>query len=388
MHVRRKMLAALVSAAWGGGVAPIAAADEPASGAAGSEAQVCTQGTFEQCIAWCRHQYAGDKLRRERFACFDAVETLDHNRAQGEPPQPPASATTAPPGADNPKVQAEAEQLVERAEKTPIEQLWTEPDGIGFLPYKQSTLMLTYRTAPNDTPGSPTLPFTGSALDWKHEEIKFQFSLKTLLLSNSIIGRRNSLWFAYTQQSFWQTFDAAQSRPFRESDYEPEIIFSHKLGKVDSSPSGLRPLFINLGAVHQSNGRSDPRSRSWNRLYLQLGIEDKLSDSQSFAVLLRPWYRLHETYATDNNPDIEHYLGYGDIEVDYWRGDGLISLLARQRSAQLDYSMPLLFLNDGKPKRNSMQLHVQVFSGYGESLLDYNQRHTTIGIGFSVPYGL
>ena len=386
-------LAALVWAAFFMVLPGVGSAQQPGAGAAASASAVapdsCPAGSsLDQCVQWCRDRYAGPELRDQRYACFDAGEA-----AAARTPQPAAAAQAAekpagPMPAESPKVEAETVDLERREVEVPLEQLWEEPDGIGFLPYDQSWVMFTYTTAPNDDPASPTLPAVGPASNWKHEETKFQISLKTLVLSNSIIGRRNSLWFAYTQESFWQTFDASDSRPFRESDYEPEVIFSHRLGDIGSSEQGLRPLYFNLGAVHQSNGRTDPRSRSWNRIYGELGLVDRLSDTQSFAVLIRPWWRIHESLAGDNNPDINHYLGYGQLELLYWRGDSLYTLLARERSAQVDVSTPLLFLNNGKPKRNSMQVHFQLFTGYGESLIDYNRKHTTIGFGLSVPYGL
>ena len=44
-------------------------------------------------------------------------------------------------------------------------------------------------------------------------------------------------------------------------------------------------------------------------------------------------------------------------------------------SLQLDWGFPL----DGP-----MRGHVQVFSGYGESLIDYNHRSTYVGLGISL----
>lgn len=268
---------------------------------------------------------------------------------------------------------------------TPFERLWGRPGGLGFLPYRQSTLMFSHTGTPNDTPTSqnpqdrvaPSYPL-------EHNEATFSFSLKTPVLPHPLLGPDNVLWLGYTQHSFWQALDSVHSRPFRESDYEPELIFSHRL---DVTPLGeLRPVLLNLGIVHQSNGQSDPRSRSWNRAYAQLGLVRRWSDDKSLALLVRPWWRLPEAAIDDNNPDIKRYMGYGDIECLFWHGHQLVTLLARVRALQVDFSTPLL-LDPRSPKEQSLQLHLQLFTGYGESLIDYNQRHTTVGLGVSVPYG-
>ena len=269
---------------------------------------------------------------------------------------------------------------------TPFERLWDSPEGLGFLPYRQSYVMVTHTDLPNSAPTSQnpvdTVP---PSYPLQHNEIKFSFSLKSPVLPRYLLGTGNALWFAYTQQSQWQAFDAAHSRPFRESNYEPELIYSRRLGNAGTA--NLSPSFLNLGIVHQSNGQSDPRSRSWNRAYAQLALVQRWSAEKSLAVLLRPWWRFPEQAASDNNPDIGHYLGHGDVELQYWHGRQLLTLLARERSAQIDFSTPLLLLDRRRPEEQSLQLHLQVFTGYGESLIDYNQRHTTVGVGFSVPYG-
>jgi outer membrane phospholipase A len=89
-----------------------------------------------------------------------------------------------------------------------------------------------------------------------------------------------------------------------------------------------------------------------------------------------------------DNSDIQHYRGYADWNLRYGREDGW--LLATQLrhgtagygSAQLDLSYPLR-----KPlfARTGGFLHLQLFEGYGESLLDYNtERSSQIRLGFSI----
>lgn len=195
----------------------------------------------------------------------------------------------------------------------------------------------------------------------------------------------NALWFGYTQQSHWQVYDSSHSRPFRESNYEPEIILSHRY--KDTNPEGVYRFLkiLNAGVVHQSNGQSNPRSRSWNRLYLQPGFETKMGDG-TLIVLPKVWARIiqESNPAENDNPDITHYLGNGELEVRYQAVEKKwgVSALAKARSIQMD----MTYLASNIIKRSDFSFHVQYFNGYGESLIDYNQSHSTLGIGVSFPY--
>ncbi|MFY9326517.1 MAG: phospholipase A [Georgfuchsia sp.] len=255
-----------------------------------------------------------------------------------------------------------------------------------FLQYKQNYLLLDSIHHPAAAPDSPNpLNQVPAGNMSESSEIKYQISLKAPLPVTW--PWNDTLWFAYTQQSHWQAFNRADSRPFRESDYEPELIFlSHRFGETLPKLGPFTPRFLNLSYLHQSNGQSLPRSRSWNRLTAQLGSEYRLqaadedTEEKRLAVLIRPWWRMPENAGDDDNPDITKYLGHGDIEIDYWRGRELVSALLRSRAVQLDWSFPL------SDEANALNLHLQYFSGYGESLIDYNHKLHSFGVGFSLPY--
>ncbi len=243
-----------------------------------------------------------------------------------------------------------------------------------FRPHRPTyVLFARYSSDPNDRPSSPT---RGAAptINYDRLEAKFQLSFK-LKLAQGVVAQRVDLWFAYTQQSNWQVYNGAISRPFRETDHEPELM------AVVPVRYGIGPLdlrFLNLGLVHQSNGQSDPLSRSWNRAYLQAGLE-----RGRFALLARSWYRFPESRDKDDNDDIENYVGRGELlAVREWRGHTL-AVLARNSlttrhnrgSLQLDWKFPVY---------GRLRGYVQGFTGYGESLIDYNHRQSTIGLGITL----
>lgn len=206
--------------------------------------------------------------------------------------------------------------------------------------------------------------------DRKSIETKFQISFKKKL-SQNLFGLNESVYLGYTQTSWWQT--AADSSPFRETNYEPELFIDVP---HDSEHSPLKAYRV--GLVHESNGRLS-KSRSWNRLYLS-GI----FQYQGIFFQPRVWYRFQEDEKVnasdtsgDDNPDIQDYLGYGDITITYPYNKHLFSSIIRKRSVQLDWTFPIFGLND-------IYGYIQFFSGYGESLIDYNEKVNKIGLGFSI----
>jgi phospholipase A1 len=254
--------------------------------------------------------------------------------------------------------------------------------------YKMNYLLATHNSNINNTPSSPNFTTTNDrGLD--HQDVKFQISLKTELMNNIPLVRKlpyvksARIWAAYTQQSFWQFFNNDSSRPFRENNYEPELILS--LGLDNKKASIIQPYLpkmLNFGVVHQSNGREDPLSRSWNRLYLQAGWE--LNDQ--FTLLVRPAWRVPESRRKDDNPDIEKYMGYGDMALrwdDPTRGMAA-SILLRNNLRTDNKGFVQLDLQRQISQDRNINFHILASSGYGASLLDYNVHQSTIGFGISL----
>ncbi len=175
--------------------------------------------------------------------------------------------------------------------------------------YRPNYLLFGRYTDPvNEQPSSPLIDpseVPHQALD--PVEARFQISFKARLWTTD--DRRWGIWGAYTQQSQWQIYNGERSRPFRETNYMPALMVSYRPGL---SFGGFNGNLLNVGVNHQSNGRSDPTSRSWNRLIAEIGIE-----RGNLALLVRPWYRIEEDNGEDDNPDIVDYLGYGDITAVY-----------------------------------------------------------------------
>jgi len=100
-------------------------------------------------------------------------------------------------------------------------------------------------------------------------EGKFQISLKALLMQEAF-GGTGDLFVGYTQRSFWQMYNRPASSPFRETDFEPELW----LRRVVNKPFlGWNVSTVALGLNHQSNGRGDEFSRSWNRVLGSVALE-------------------------------------------------------------------------------------------------------------------
>jgi phospholipase A1 len=232
-------------------------------------------------------------------------------------------------------------------------------------PYKD-TYILPYAY---DTIGSP---------DRMAEEFKFQISIRKEVFRCAPLH----VYIGYTQLSLWQFYQPSNSRAFRTSDYNPEFFFVLNGRPVSPLPGELR-----FGLEHQSNGAGGIKERSWNRIYVQpsLGSVDGLSD-----VALKLWWRIPEGKKVspsnpggDDNPDIEDFLGFFELRPTWTFGpyhklSGMYRRGYRDGTdtVQLDYDVTIGFPGSGVMAR------IQVFSGYGETLMDYNRRVNRIGIGF------
>jgi Outer membrane phospholipase A len=237
-------------------------------------------------------------------------------------------------------------------------------------------LPLFWSSQTNDMPSSPN-PRNTVAVPAPIDatEAKYQLSLKTKVVQN-LFGDNGDIWLGYTQVSHWQVYNAEISRPFRETNYEPEamLVFrnAYRLG-------GWNGRMAAIGINHQSNGRADPFSRSWNRVIASIGL-----DRENWAVMVRPWYRIRESATNDDNPDISDYMGRADVLLVHTRGDHEFSLLGRHSLRAGARSHGALQFDWGFPISRRLRGHLQVFDGYGESLIDYNHRATYIGLGFSL----
>ena len=237
------------------------------------------------------------------------------------------------------------------------------------------------------TSGNPANSATTTS-DYRKEELRLQLSVRTKLASGILTPAdsplRDSLWLAYSQQSYWQFFSSGLSRPFRSTDYEPEAIYVYPT--TADLPFGWKWRYSGAGLVHQSNGQSDPLSRSWNRFYLMTGFEK----DNNFAVTGRVWKRLHESAVDDNNPGISNYIGRGEVSAS-WNPSTRNTFVGTLRgtpggdakgSVRLEW---LRSLGDGKGNSYSgLRFHTQLFSGYGDSLIDYNRKRTVLSVGFSI----
>jgi phospholipase A1 len=301
-----------------------------------------------------------------RLACYDQAA----GRAPAVLPEAAAertamSAPSAPGGVEP----------VTKASDSMIETAWGfRPDSgryaIGL--YRPNYLQLaSYSSRPNVAAFNQLFTaFDNHDAELNSVEAQFQISFKARLWATD--NRRLGVWAAYTQQSQWQVYNDALSRPFRETNYQPELLVSYD---PDLSFGGYHWRLLNFGYNHQSNGRSDPISRSWDRLIAEFGIE-----RDAFALLIRPWIVIDD--GGDDNPNIEDYMGWGDITGVYkWRGNSF-TLMGRgnpdtwKGAAQLTWtSAPLL---------GPLRLYANAFTGYGYTLIDYDWKQNVFGIGVSL----
>jgi phospholipase A1/A2 len=267
----------------------------------------------------------------------------------------------------------EAQQSV--IERRMISEIRSSLEPFSLLPHRQNYLLpVSYhrRASISQTTASAFEPMES------HFQISFKFPLSPPLLRGQIVP-----FFGYTNRSWWQVYDSERSRPFREYNHEPEIFALIPASGLNIL--GWEHRMSMVGFNHQSNGRDVPRSRSWNRIT----AEAYFDRSRNTWAALKVWYRIPEKDKTspldiqgDDNPDILRYMGNFEFRLGHAVPNSHnLTLMARQSfkkngkgALQLDWSYPM-------PYSTGLRWHASIFSGYGDSLIDYNNKVTRLGLG-------
>ena len=263
--------------------------------------------------------------------------------------------------------------------------------------WRPTSLGIVGSTSVNTAPYSPTPGHVSPYTPYQRNETRLQVSVRTKLADDLLVrnGNSDSVWFGYTAQSYWQLFNGAISRPFRNTDHEPEVYYVHPLDT--DTAAGWHQRFAGVGVVHQSNGQSLPLSRSWNRSYLMAGLENTVPGSTTqlagtrtrFSLYGRVWQRWRENAASDDNPDISDYVGRAEVQAMWYPDEKLqniVSLTLRHSlrgTANGSYRLEWMNRLDSAAQ-SAMYTHFSMFSGYGDSLLDYNRRRTVFTLGLSL----
>tara|TARA_Y100001956_G_scaffold2885_1_gene2918 strand:- start:859 stop:1872 length:1014 start_codon:yes stop_codon:yes gene_type:complete len=240
-------------------------------------------------------------------------------------------------------------------------------------------LPVSYMRNPNNRPFDGLRAITeqeGESLD--NFEVKYQLSLKVPVYTG-FSDPDQAIYTAFTLKSYWQFYNKDISSPFRETNYEPEVFWVNFLD--DENVLWGDEMALVLGLSHQSNGRSQPNSRSWNRIYANF-----IWENRGFVFSLKPWYRLPEDDKLDvleadgdDNPDIHKYMGHFEFSGVYRFKEHEFGFMVRNNlhsdnrgALQLDWSFPIW---------GRLRGYAQYFNGYGESMIDYNADIERFGIG-------
>lgn len=351
--------------------------------------------SYEKCLLQQIHQSdANTQVKDIKHYCKqeESKQLLTHQESKAQPK------SSSPPPKDKPQDSSVTETVLVSEEEAAVEVGLIEPDSDSSLgpissrivhermtafdpfvitPHLMNYILPAYASSEINTQAYDSEP------EWKEHmediEAKFQFSLKVPVNTKSLLVNGDALYFAFTVEAWWQVYADNISKPFRETNYRPEIFY---VAPIDFHPFGGNSGLM-VGAEHQSNGRSQELSRSWNRLYVAY-----LYEKDNFALSFRPWYRVSEPLKEfptdskgDDNPDILDYMGHFQLNMAYQWDEYNLSLMTRHNFAT---NKGALELGLTFPLWGKLRGYTRFFEGYGESLIDYNFEQTRFGVGIAL----
>ncbi|WP_223990793.1 phospholipase A [Cupriavidus pampae] len=201
---------------------------------------------------------------------------------------------------------------------------------------------------------------------------KFQLSFKFRIFEGKDPASKSvldNLYFGYTQFSLWDL--SGESRPFRDTNYRPSLYYY--LSDTGVRNNVISRLSVATGFEHESNGLGGDSSRGINTLFVTPTLY--FGDQTDWHWKVAP--KIYGYVGKSDNEDIAHYRGYMDLNIAYGKPDSWEASATLRKGTRKGYgsvnaalTYPLARLVPG----TAGYLMAGMFYGYGESLIDYNQK--------------
>lgn len=204
----------------------------------------------------------------------------------------------------------------------------------------------------------------------KSADALFQLSIRQRL-TKSYLPFNTFAYLTYTQKSFWDIYDS--SAPFRDTNYNPGI----GLGKYIIRNYQLKgAMFIQI--EHESNGRDEEESRSWN--YLSFSAKYFYNHRLTFG--MKAWIPYVDG---GENKDLIDYRGIAVLSTNYRSNDSKWWLTAELTPRKGWGNANTIITAAFRVSKNSNQyLYARFYNGKGESLLDYKKYCMNIRVGICI----
>ena len=225
----------------------------------------------------------------------------------------------------------------------------------------------------------PMFFIAGPGID-ANAQLQFSFKLRLYEPADKTSRRFvDNLYFGFTQAAFWDL--SSESKPFLDTRYMPSLFYY--IPNTDWRVAG-HAVGIAAGVEHESNGKDGDASRSLDILFVKPSFS--FGDMAGFHWTFTP--KLYLYLEKEENPDIARYRGYGDLRFTYGKNnDWQLAWMLRKGtqssafSSDLQGTYPLNRLAPGL----TGYLMAQYFTGYGETLLGYNERTSwSLRFGYAI----
>lgn len=199
---------------------------------------------------------------------------------------------------------------------------------------------------------------------------KLQLSFKTRFVQDV------PLYFGYTQLMFWELLH--DSKPFGDLTFNPELFYRFNMRNW-----GWFLDTADVGWAHNSNGKAGTATRSFNEVYVRVGLKKEFN--RWITVLSVRGSYLHAF--DDTNKNIQRYIGPLSLKLsfiqlyDAWIDKSELVIQATPGGKFADNWGKGGYQFSASFRLGRMKVipsfYLQYYTGYAESLLNYNKAVST-----------